>query len=1278
MNRPLRMLLLPLLALLLLARSGHTLDNGVARTPPMGWNSWYDLAGSASVAAMNESMVMRTVDAMVALGLPKLGYRYISLDDGYVEGRDATTGKLFADRARFPSGMAALSRYVHARGLKFGVYTARCAQTCCHHPGSLNHEELDARTFALDWQVDLVKEDACQGCPAGSDSLQQYTKFSDALNKTGREVVFAICGISENYYPNASSVGNMWRIGTDDGTWNTVLDNVDAAVGKSHLAGPGGWNDPCMLNSRDYRGRPLLTELQVKAQFSMWAVLAAPLIISGTLLRMSAETLAVYTNTEVVAVSQDPLGSAGDRLAGGNTAPITNGLSFNGPAAIAAPCQHGRAAQNWSFGAVQGFEDRLRNGDGVCTATDACNCTNVASGSPAGLLDVEGYCGNGTNLGFRLRDGQLQSSVSIKGQGVAEWSLCASARPSDNWVQMGKCNSGSATQWTHDATTGQLRTTAAVAAAAAGVGAAAAAAAAAADATTELCLDWKDHVLRPQQATNVWGRALSGGAHALVLLNVASTPRTVACDAACFGKLGYNDSTAVLEARDLWAHKPLPDIAVKDGFAAADLPADGGVAMIKVWPKAAPAAALGSSVAAKTDDAHPAAAGCTVRAAHCFGGRRGYFLYDFCGMANRSWVVKDGTGWKEPYLVGPVGQPADVSSCAACSGKRARAFQLYPSLVGGHAVDSYCNASHADRCFPLGSAGGGSGQSSAAAVSPLNESDPSAGVALRWSGGYAALQLNLSCCPSCGYDSGPVAVRESQRFFAGAGWSYSFSWPTAAACPRWVDAADCGFQPVPKPQPAQLEWIQNEIGALIHFNYQTSLGGNRGCGSYTPDSFNPAAEGSFTDQWARSMLDLGVKHAVLVAKHDCGFTLWPTKAKQPDGRRYNFSIAQSRYKAGKGDVVADFVASMQRAGLEHGFYCSQGLKQNGYARLQNWTTAEYSPVIRTFFTELWSDEKYTGTDGLLRELWMDGGVEMMDRAWIKQAVAVMQPNASVFSGCCLFNGSLPAATDGSRDTELASNCVTKNPVSWVGTEAGHSPDDTWSTGLQWGGGSSSSPTASFREADTVLQKTQWFFTGEELRSLPDLIDSYETTAGHNSLFMIDFAPQPDGLLHPLHVAMYKALGDWIRECYGSGRVANTSAPQMHWLQGDSNHRAADTLSLELSEPSFVNRIVLQEDLQNGQVVRAWEVEGRLANASRDRGAQWVGLASGQSIGNKNIAVLSNATAVVALRLRIVRAAAEVVSIKNFAAHSCWVPADEAPLAVLRQKTDDTAPLCSLH
>ena len=174
------------------------LDNGLARTPPMGYNTWYDLSSSP---AMNESMVMATADAIVRLGLDKLGYRYVNLDDGYVAGRDPTTSKLYADKGRFPSGMAALGRYIHSKQLLFGVYTARCATTCCLHPASLGHEELDARTMALDWEADFVKEDSCGGCPAGSDSLAQYTKFGDALNATGRPVVFALCGLDAGYCP---------------------------------------------------------------------------------------------------------------------------------------------------------------------------------------------------------------------------------------------------------------------------------------------------------------------------------------------------------------------------------------------------------------------------------------------------------------------------------------------------------------------------------------------------------------------------------------------------------------------------------------------------------------------------------------------------------------------------------------------------------------------------------------------------------------------------------------------------------------------------------------------------------------------------------------------------------------------------------------------------------------------------------------------------------------------------------------------------------------------
>ena len=547
-------------ALLLVSQPAAPLDNGVARTPPMGWNSWYDLAGSDSVVAMNESMIMRTADAMVKLGLPKLGYTYISLDDGYVAGRDSVNGSLYADKQRFPSGMAALGRHNHARDLLFGIYTARCAQTCCGHPGSLDHEEQDACTFALDWKADLVKEDSCAGCPPGSNSLKQYTKMGVALNKTGRHVAFALCGLASEYFPQAAQVGNLWRIGTDDGSWNTVLDNVDASVGKAKFAGPGGWNDPCMLNSRDHRGRPLLTELQTRAQMSMWSVLAAPLIISGTLLRISDEALATYTNAEVIAVDQDPLGRQGERLAGGNLGPIDDGLHFTGPAAIAAPCVTGRPAQNWSFVTVKDTTERhhLRNAQSFCA--------NVASGAPNGMLDVEGFCGNNSNLELRLAaNGEIQTNLLDKTG--TQWNLCVNVRQVDHWIQMGPCGSGS-THWQHDLATGQLKPM--------GAG----------NASKARCLDWAPHILKPHQATNVWGRPLVGGEHALVFLNVATENRTVTCNASCFKALGYNDSGVTLQVRDLWAKAALPPI-VGLSFTTPVLPANGGHMMIKVGGKAA-------------------------------------------------------------------------------------------------------------------------------------------------------------------------------------------------------------------------------------------------------------------------------------------------------------------------------------------------------------------------------------------------------------------------------------------------------------------------------------------------------------------------------------------------------------------------------------------------------------------------------------------------------------------------------------------------------------------
>jgi hypothetical protein len=374
-------------------------------------------------------------------------------------------------------------------------------------------------------------------------------------------------------------VGNLWRIGTDDGSWNTVLDNVDAATGKAQFAGPGGWNDPCMLNSRDAQDHPLLTELQIRAQFSLWSVFAAPLIISGSILKMSPETLATYTNTEVIAVDQDALGSGGVRLAGGDVSPIEKGLQFNGPAAIAAPCQPNRPAQNWSFGTFGGFVNRMRNGGAAdCTKAYACNCTNVAGGSPTGVLDVEGYCGTGNpkpdgNLGFRMDpsgSGRLQSDNNEK---VHTWSSCVLVRPSDRWVQMGPCAPGppppwaaADTRWAHDKATGQLRPS--------GTGI-----------PDGLCLDWADHKLIPRQVGVVYGRRLADGGAAMVLINLASTTLTLGCNATCLAGVGLTEPAAPLRVRDLWLRADLhgPFTAGR-GIPPAPLRPDGGHRMLRIWP----------------------------------------------------------------------------------------------------------------------------------------------------------------------------------------------------------------------------------------------------------------------------------------------------------------------------------------------------------------------------------------------------------------------------------------------------------------------------------------------------------------------------------------------------------------------------------------------------------------------------------------------------------------------------------------------------------------------
>lgn len=246
------------------------------------------------------------------------------MDDCYINGRNATTGRLTPDPVLFggEQGMKELSAYVHAKGLKFGIYTDRGSETCEHRAGSRYHEAVDAQTYA-DWEVDFVKEDSCAAYQNPDKAIPEYSLMRDALNATGRPIFFSLCGWQSWYappmpalnYTGGYSLANSARINRDDTTWAGVLASTDVMAHLTPYARPGYWNDPDLLLSIDYRGRPRVSELQSRAQFSLWAVLSAPLIISGDFSKMSAFTMATYSNAAAIAINQNG-GVQGSRLAG--------------------------------------------------------------------------------------------------------------------------------------------------------------------------------------------------------------------------------------------------------------------------------------------------------------------------------------------------------------------------------------------------------------------------------------------------------------------------------------------------------------------------------------------------------------------------------------------------------------------------------------------------------------------------------------------------------------------------------------------------------------------------------------------------------------------------------------------------------------------------------------------------------------------------------------------------------------------------------------------------
>ena len=285
--------------------------NSLAQTPPMGWNSWNKFGCDVS-----EKLMKEMADAMVESGMKDAGYEYIVIDDCWQIGRDSL-GNIIPDPERFPNGMKALADYIHSKGLKLGIYSCAGSYTCQGRPGSRGYQFQDARQYAA-WGVDYLKYDWCSN--EGQNARAAYQTMSDAIKLSGRPIVFSICEWGENEpWKWGKGIGHMWRVTPDirdcyqckfDWGGVGVMDIIDIMADLYPYAGPGHWNDAEMLEV----GNGGMNKEEYMTHFSMWCMLATPLMAGNDLRKMDADTKEILTNKEVIAVNQDKLGEQARRF----------------------------------------------------------------------------------------------------------------------------------------------------------------------------------------------------------------------------------------------------------------------------------------------------------------------------------------------------------------------------------------------------------------------------------------------------------------------------------------------------------------------------------------------------------------------------------------------------------------------------------------------------------------------------------------------------------------------------------------------------------------------------------------------------------------------------------------------------------------------------------------------------------------------------------------------------------------------------------------------------
>ncbi|XP_076328415.1 alpha-N-acetylgalactosaminidase-like isoform X2 [Tachypleus tridentatus] len=302
----------------------QALNNGLALTPPMGWLAWERFRCNVDCKnhpdnCISEKLFMEMADRIVRDGFKDAGYEYINIDDCWMKQKREPHGRLEPDPERFPNGIKFLADYVHSKGLKLGIYQDYGTHTCMGYPGLVGYMEQDAKTFA-EWGVDMLKLDGCNSHPKDMD--KGYILMGNYLNQTGRPMVYSCSwpfyqlhiGMEPNY-TLISKHCNLWRNFDDiQDSWDSIMKIIDFYGDNQEVlvphAGPGHWNDPDMIIIGNYG----LSYDQAKVQMAMWAVLAAPLLMSNDLRKLHPEFKEILLNKDIIAVNQDPLGIQGKRI----------------------------------------------------------------------------------------------------------------------------------------------------------------------------------------------------------------------------------------------------------------------------------------------------------------------------------------------------------------------------------------------------------------------------------------------------------------------------------------------------------------------------------------------------------------------------------------------------------------------------------------------------------------------------------------------------------------------------------------------------------------------------------------------------------------------------------------------------------------------------------------------------------------------------------------------------------------------------------------------------